>query len=196
VDLIPRYGGEIVARVVPGPQDDKFDQDATDLFYGSTFTVSDKSDRMGCRLEGPQVPAIDDAHDIVSDGVVTGAIQVPGNGQPIILLADRQTTGGYAKIGVIASVDLALVAQASPGAQIHFEQITVDEAAVLARDRMATLRDIIFDTPDESSGERWQYDIRIDGADYQVDVDADALKGHSTAVVNGIEYDVQVVPGE
>jgi antagonist of KipI len=196
VDLITRYGGEIVARVVPGPQDDKFDQDATDLFYGSTFTVSDKSDRMGCRLEGPQVPAIDDAHDIVSDGVVTGAIQVPGNGQPIILLADRQTTGGYAKIGVIASVDLALVAQASPGAQIHFEQITVDEAAVLARDRMATLRDIIFDTPDESSGERWQYDIRIDGADYQVDVDADALKGHSTAVVNGIEYDVQVVPGE
>jgi len=204
-DMIPRYGGEIVARVVPGPQDDKFDQDAVNIFYGSTFTVSDKSDRMGCRLEGPEVPATDAAHDIVSDGVVTGAIQIPGDGQPIILLADRQTTGGYVKIGVIASVDLALVAQASPGARLRFEQITVEDASELARDRMSALRNMIFDTLDArsgdtrsvgSDGERWQYDIRIGGANYQVDVDADALEGHSTAVVNGIEYNIHVVPGE
>jgi antagonist of KipI len=199
-DLVPQYGGEIVARVVPGPQDDVFDPDATAVFYNSAFTVSDKSDRMGCRLDGPEVPAIDGAHDIVSDGVVTGAIQVPGDGRPIILLADRQTTGGYAKIGAIASVDLALVAQAAPGTTVRFVQISVEEAGKLARNRMAALRDVAFVGPSTESdvmrGGRWRYDVRIDGTDYRVDVDPDALYDRTIARVNGVEYDVEVVPGE
>ena len=194
-DMLPRYGGDILARVVPGPQDDRFGPDATDVFYGSTFTVSDKSDRMGCRLEGPEVPAIGGAHDIVSDAVVTGAIQIPGDARPIILLADRQTTGGYAKIGVIASVDLALIAQASPGATVRFERISAAEAQALARARMTTLRDIIFETPGEAGGERRTYALRVGGVDYRVDIDTGAEHGATTARVNGVEYAVQIIPG-
>jgi len=194
--LIPQYGAEIVARVVPGPQDDRFGPAATAVFYGSTYTVSDKSDRMGCRLEGPEIPAIDGAHDIVSDGVVTGAIQIPGDARPIILLADRQTTGGYAKIGVIASVDLALIAQASPGATIRFEQISAGEAATLVRERMDALQDISFDRPSQAGGERQAFDLRIDGSDYRVESDPDAPDGGGTARVNGVEYVVQVLSGE
>ncbi|MFP6593978.1 MAG: biotin-dependent carboxyltransferase family protein [Dehalococcoidia bacterium] len=199
-DLLPQYGGDIVARVVPGPQDDLFDSVATATFYDSTYTVSDKSDRMGCRLEGPEVPAVDSAHDIVSDGVLSGAIQIPGDAQPIILLADRQTTGGYAKIGVIASVDLALVAQALSGATVRFERISAEGASALARDRMATLSDISFDTPAAAtvrSGElRREYDLQIDGSDYRVEITSGGEGGQTTATVNGIEYIVQVHPGE
>ncbi len=199
-DLLPQYGGDIVARVVPGPQDDLFDADATATFYNSVYTVSDKSDRMGCRLEGPEVPAIDGAHDIVSDGVLSGAIQIPGDAQPIILLADRQTTGGYAKIGVIASVDLALVAQASPGATVRFERITAEDAAALARDRTEKLRDISFDGPASGTVQgdelHREYDLQIDGSDYRVEITPGADGGQTTARVNGIEYVVHVLPGE
>jgi len=199
-DLLPQYGGDIVARVVPGPQDDLFDLDATATFYNSTYTVSDKSDRMGCRLQGPEIPAIDGTHDIVSDGVLSGAIQIPGDAQPIILLADRQTTGGYAKIGVIASVDLALVAQASPGATVRFERISAEDAAALARDRTASLRDISFDGPAsgavQSDELRREYNLQIDGSDYRVEITSGADGGQTTARVNGIEYVVRVHPGE
>jgi antagonist of KipI len=199
-NLLPQYGGDIVARVVPGPQDDLFDSDATATFYNSTYTVSDKSDRMGCRLEGPEVPAIDGAHGIVSDGVLSGAIQIPGDAQPIILLADRQTTGGYAKIGVIASVDLALVAQASPGATVRFERISAEDASALAGDHIAALRDISFDEPEleTAQGEemRREYDLRIDGSNYRVEITSEVDGDQTTAIVNGIEYVVHVHPGE
>ncbi|MBT3942305.1 MAG: biotin-dependent carboxyltransferase [Chloroflexi bacterium] len=194
--LLPHYSGEITARVVPGPQDDYFDANAIETFYTSSYTVTDKSDRMGCRLDGPEVRAVDDAHDIISDGVVTGAIQIPGDAKPIVLLADRQTTGGYAKIGVIASVDLALVAQAAPGARIHFESITADEAAHLARQRMASLRDMTFEEAPPVIENQYLYEVRIDGYDYQVDLTSGARQGQSTAVVNGIEYAIEVDPGE
>ncbi|MCH7594187.1 MAG: biotin-dependent carboxyltransferase [Chloroflexi bacterium] len=199
-DLLPHYESEIVARVVPGPQDDRFGTDATAVFYGSAYTVSEKSDRMGCRLDGPEVPAIDGAHDIVSDGVVMGSVQVPGDARPIILLADRQTTGGYAKIGVIASVDLGLIAQASPGATIRFERISAEEAQALARARMTALRDISFEAPFDTSVEvaagRRTYGLRVGGFDYQVEIDTGAQQGQTTARVNGIEYALRVEPGE
>ncbi|HIF12275.1 MAG TPA: biotin-dependent carboxyltransferase [Dehalococcoidia bacterium] len=199
-DLLPQYGGDIVARVVPGPQDDLFDSDATATFYNSAYTVSDKSDRVGSRLEGPQVPAIDGAHDIISDGVLSGAIQIPGDAQPIILLADRQTTGGYAKIGVIASVDLALVAQASPGATVRFERISAEDASALARDRIATLRDISFDGPASGTVQgndlRREYDLQIDGSGYRVEITSGVDGGQTIARVNGVEYVVHVHPGE
>ncbi|MDA1258950.1 MAG: biotin-dependent carboxyltransferase family protein [Chloroflexi bacterium] len=199
-ELLPAYGGELVARVVPGPQDDRFDAEATALFYGSVYIVSDRSDRMGCRLDGPVIRAIDGAHDIISDGVVTGAIQVPGDGQPIILLADRQTTGGYVKIGVIASVDLALVAQAAPGTAVRFERISAAEAQSLARARMAALRDVKIETrempiPDTSDPARRRYRFRIGGRDYEVDIDGNAQHVPGAAHVNGVEYNVQVNPG-
>ena len=200
LELLPQYGGDILVRVIPGPQDDLFDSDATATFYNSTYTVSDKSDRMGCRLEGAEVPAIDGAHDIVSDGVLSGAIQIPGNALPIILLADRQTTGGYPKIGVIASVDLALVAQASPGATVRFERISAEDASALARGRMETLRNISFDEPTSGTVHSEElpreYDIRVDGSEYHVEIITGMDEGQTSAIVNGIKYLVHIHPGE
>ena len=101
----PPYDAGSPVRVVLGPQHDHFTKAAVATFLESSFTVSHQADRMGLRLEGP---ALEHAggHDIVSDGIATGAIQVPGTGLPIILLADHQTTGGYPKIATVASVDL------------------------------------------------------------------------------------------
>jgi antagonist of KipI len=109
-------------RVVLGPQDDAFTPDGLAVFLSAAYTVSSRSDRMGCRLEGPPVAHRAGA-DIVSDGVAWGAVQVPGDGRPIVLLADRQTTGGYAKIATVVGVDLGLLAQVLPGDAVRFRDV-------------------------------------------------------------------------
>nr|WP_255720204.1 biotin-dependent carboxyltransferase family protein [Acuticoccus kalidii] len=120
-------GGTI--GVLPGPQHHMFPETVRDRFAAEPFTLTDALDRMGYRLEGPKIEAI--RHDIISDGIVEGAIQVPGNGQPIVLCADRAPTGGYPKIAIVASADRPRLTQHRPGDTIRFEWI--DEAA--ARDR-------------------------------------------------------------
>ena len=194
-DLLPMYGTKITARVVIGPQDDHFDAEALDTFFSATYTVTNQSDRMGCRLDGPEIPALDNSHDIVSDGVVTGAIQIPGDAKPIIMLTDHQTTGGYAKIGVIASVDLILIAQAAPGSSVRFERITVDESVALAKKQMASLRDIKFDQIPASDNQHI-YDLRIGENLFHVDISMSGGDGRSTATVNGVRYSVEVDSGE
>ena len=119
-------------RVVLGPQDDFFGADALATFLGQPYQVTRAADRMGLRLEGPQLVHAK-GFNIVSDGIAPGSIQVPGDGQPIILLADRQTTGGYPKIATVASVDLPALGRVGPGAQLHFEAITVEAAENLRR---------------------------------------------------------------
>lgn len=119
-------------RVVPGPQADHFTAQAHAAFVTTAYQVTADADRMGVRLEG-QALAHADAPEIVSDAIVPGAIQVPGNGQPIVLLADAQTAGGYPKIGTVISVDLAWVAQARPGQTLHFTWVTADQGEQLAR---------------------------------------------------------------
>lgn len=114
-------------RVVPGPQEDYFTQEGIDTFFSSPYKVLPESDRMGYRLDGSPI-AYKETVDIISDATVPGAIQVPSGGKPIILMADRQTTGGYAKIGTVISVDLPLLAQVAPGGQIRFKQVTVEQA--------------------------------------------------------------------
>lgn len=129
----PDVGLDRAARVVLGPQDDFFTEEAIETFLASTYVVSISADRMGMRLEGPPL-----AHrvgfDIVSDGIAAGAIQVPGSRKPILLLADRQTTGGYPKIATVISADLPLVGRRRPGHRMRFEAVTI-EAAVEARRR-------------------------------------------------------------
>lgn len=116
-------------RVIPGPQDDYFDSAAFDLLYGSDFTVSRDADRMGMRLQGPALAhRTDKGADIVSDGVVPGAIQVPANGQPIVLLADAQTVGGYPKIATVIAADLPRLAHLEPGTGLRFAPVSVAEA--------------------------------------------------------------------
>ena len=124
---------EITVRVVPGPQQDMFTDKGLATFYGQAYTTTTKCDRMGYRLDGPEIET-KHGSDIISDGVAFGAVQVPSHGRPIIMLADRQTTGGYAKIGTIASVDIPKLVQRPPGGKIRFESIGVQEAQALLRE--------------------------------------------------------------
>lgn len=118
-------------RVVLGPQDDHFAEAGIETFLTHTYKVTAATDRMGMRLDGPAI-AHRDGFNIVSDGIAPGAIQVPGNGLPIVLLADRQTTGGYPKIATAISADLPGLGRLAPGATIRFERVDLD-AAVAAR---------------------------------------------------------------
>ena len=110
-------------RVVLGPQDDHFTPAGLRTLLESTYTVSHASDRMGMRLEGPTLEHSAKGYNIVSDGIAPGSIQVPGNGLPIVLLADRQTTGGYPKIATVISADLPALGRMTPGAKIAFEAV-------------------------------------------------------------------------
>ena len=128
-------------RVVPGPQDDHFDAAAMAAFVGTTFHVSREADRMGLRLEGaPLQHRPDKGAEIVSDAAVPGSVQVPGNGQPIVLLADGQTAGGYPKIATVVSADLARLACAPVGSPVRFAAVSVAEAEALARAHEAALQ--------------------------------------------------------
>jgi biotin-dependent carboxylase-like uncharacterized protein len=137
----PDSGRDRKLRVMLGPQQDRFTEAAVAGLLGGEFRVSASADRMGMRLDGPKL-----AHragwDIVSDAVPLGAIQVPGSGQPILLLADRQTTGGYPKIATVISADLPLAGRHRPGDAIRFAAVTAEEAEELARAASRRLADL------------------------------------------------------
>lgn len=124
---IPVYKSDAIVRVTEGRQAQLFDENSRDAFHQEAFQISPDSDRMGYRLKGPQL-ALTEAKELVSEGIAFGSIQVPPDGQPIILMADRQTTGGYPKIGQVATVDLPKVSQLKPGERIRFEKITLEQA--------------------------------------------------------------------
>jgi KipI family sensor histidine kinase inhibitor len=123
----PRHGGPVTLRVVMGPQDDAFTEAGRRTFLESTYRVSAYADRMGYRLDGPVIAHRGSA-DIISDWVPLGGVQVPGDGKPIILLADRQTTGGYPKIATVIKPDIGVVAQLRPGDALTFRAVSVAEA--------------------------------------------------------------------
>lgn len=125
--LIPEYAGEMEIRVIMGPHTGKFAQAEKDRFLTSEYMITSQSNRMGYRLEGPKLEAIGGS-DIISDAIPLGGIQIPSNGQPIILLSERQTTGGYARIATVISGDIPLLAQAVPGTQLRFKEISIREA--------------------------------------------------------------------
>lgn len=122
----PPVPGSGPLRVVPGPQAEHF---APDALTAATWVVGPHVDRMGVRLAGAALRS--GGGDMLSDGVVPGSIQVPPDGQPIILLADAPTTGGYPKIGVVATVDLGRAGRLRPGDAVGFEVVSVEEAHVL-----------------------------------------------------------------
>jgi biotin-dependent carboxylase-like uncharacterized protein len=131
----PGYPAEIECRVVLGPQDDRFTPEGIAAFLGGPYEVTPQADRMGYRLKGPVI-AHARGHDIVSDGIPLGGIQVPGEGQPIVLLVDRQTTGGYTKIATVISVDIGRIGQTRPGQRVRFRAVGLAEAhAALAAER-------------------------------------------------------------
>lgn len=120
-------------RVIPGPQDEMFTESGIRTFYESVYEITSHSDRMGYRLTGPAVESRG-GYDILSDGIVNGSIQISGTGEPIVMMADRQTTGGYAKIASIINVDIPLFAQLRPGQKVQFTQCSVQEAQQLIRE--------------------------------------------------------------
>lgn len=137
----PTFGQEFQIRVVLGPQDGEFTENGVNAMLTSEYTVTMDSDRMGCRLEGPEI-AHESGPDVVSDGSALGSIQVPGSGQPIILLADRGTTGGYTKIATVIGPDIGLLSQALPGARIRFHAVSVEEAHEFLREQEEMIREI------------------------------------------------------
>ncbi|EAQ99432.1 biotin-dependent carboxyltransferase family protein [Congregibacter litoralis] len=124
--LRPSYHHRATVRVVPGYQHARFSRLEQRRFFGSDYTVSDRCDRMGYRLEGPPIQC--DIQGILSEGIAPGAIQIPADGQPIVLLNDRQTIGGYPKIGCALSLDSAALAQLRPGDTVTFAAISEHRA--------------------------------------------------------------------
>lgn len=122
----------IEVHAVPGPQQEYFTEAGEKAFYNGTYTITDQSDRMGYRLEGPRAES-KNGTDIISDAIPLGAVQIPPSGQPIVLLADRQTTGGYAKIAVVCSFDIPKLAQGRPGDKVRFLKTDVKTAQKLYR---------------------------------------------------------------
>lgn len=126
--LIPAYSASPEVRIVIEPRPDYFTSEAAEIFTGNIYTVAGDSDRMGCRLEGPSIPYAEGCDgNIISDGISIGSIQVAG-GRPIILMSDRQTTGGYTKLGAVIMADIPLVAQLKPGEKIKFKAVSVKAA--------------------------------------------------------------------
>jgi antagonist of KipI len=123
----PTYSGDQALRVLQGPQIDCFEEYALDLFLSAEFLVAPDSDRMGYRLAGPRL-SHSKAAEIVSDPVVGGSVQVPGSGAPIVMTADRQTTGGYPKIATVITPDIDLLGQLKPGDKLQFRRLSLAQA--------------------------------------------------------------------
>jgi len=126
-NLIPQFFDEFTVHVVLGPQLDMFTDKGVETFLSSQYKVTIESDRMGYRLDGPTIEHKDKA-EIVSDALLPGAIQVPRNGKPIVIMRDAQTTGGYPKIAVVITSDLDLLGQAKPNTIVRFSEIALEDA--------------------------------------------------------------------
>ena len=131
---IPDYSKPCTVRVIPGPNQELFSEEMLETFYSNSYEVTTQSNRMGYRLQGPPLKS-KQTGNLLSDAVIRGAIQVPLDGQPIILAADHQTTGGYPILGVIASVDFPKVAQLGVGQKLSFQAISLAEAQSLLREK-------------------------------------------------------------
>ena len=134
-EFIPDFLHDQVIRIIPGPEVHRFTFAGIKNFLTGTYEITNHSDRMGYRLAGPEIAFSGKTTDIVSAGISPGTIQVTTNGQPIVLMADRQTTGGYCRIANVASADLPLVAQMKPGETIRFREISLNEAQELVREQ-------------------------------------------------------------
>ena len=139
---VPPDPGVGPLRVVLGPQDDYFTAEAIATLAGADFMVTRAADRMGLRFDGPKL-AHRGGHDIVSDGTAAGALQVPGDGRPLLLLADRQTTGGYPKIATVCTADMPRAGRLRPGDRVRFAVIDVAAAQAARRAQEAALAMVI-----------------------------------------------------
>ncbi len=128
-EMRPDYDPDKPLLILTGLQESAFTDEGLKTLFGSEYTISNESDRMGCRFDGPdKVQHKEAGADIVSDAIPLGAVQIPGHGMPIAMLADRQTTGGYTKIGVLTPASIQKLVQRMPGMKVHFARATMEEA--------------------------------------------------------------------
>lgn len=154
-------------RVILGPQDDAFTEKGVKTFFNSTYSVTNQFDRMGCRLEGDVIEHIKDGN-IISDGISMGAVQIPSEGKPIIMLADRQTTGGYTKIANVITADFPLIAQCKFGDTIRFKAVTVTEAQDIYLSQLRRLESMRTDLDvQHAMPGSWAFTVKINGIDYR-----------------------------
>jgi biotin-dependent carboxylase-like uncharacterized protein len=159
-------------RVVWGPQDDEFADETKKLFVDSEWKISATSDRMGYRLEGPVLKHLH-GHNIVSDGTVNGSLQVPGKGQPIVLMPDRGTSGGYPKIATVITADFGRFAQTPAGHSFRFKAVGMAEAQAEAKKFWELLRTL----PERLRG--------IENTDLNIEALSDAnVAGHAVSAVD------------
>lgn len=157
-------------RVVAGPQEDGFTQEGIKTFYSCEYGVTNECDRMGYRLSGNKIEH-KEGGDIISDGIAMGAIQIPGHGMPIIMMADRQTTGGYTKIANVITVDLPKVAQKKPGDKIKFKKVSIQEAHSLLKEVEEKLGALKEQCEARKIIKTRDFNIKINGKAYEVKVE-------------------------
>ena len=173
VNNLPAYHRENEIRVILGPQDDYFTKDGLHAFLNSSYEITVNSDRMGYRLKGPKIES-KGGSDIITDGIPLGSIQVPRNGMPIIMLADRQTTGGYAKIATVISVDVDKFAQMKPGNKVKFTQVNLEEAQQLLGEREKKVTEMQFkkkETTEPKHGNTRVFKIKLEEKIYKVEIE-------------------------
>ncbi|WP_315118912.1 biotin-dependent carboxyltransferase family protein [uncultured Clostridium sp.] len=169
-EYIPTYPKDFEVRVVLGPQDDYFTQKGLDKFLSTAYKVTNECDRMGYRLEGEAIEHINGG-DIISDGINFGAIQIPSHGQPIIMMVDRQTIGGYTKIANVISIDLPKIAQAKPGDSIRFKKISIYEAQELLKKMEESITTIKKTCINKNIVKTSKLLLKVSGEEYNVKVE-------------------------
>ena len=171
-EFIPQMPNEVSIRALLGPQDEDFTAAGISTLFADVYTITNEADRMGYRMEGAVIEHATKP-DIVSDALCQGAIQVPGHGMPIVMMADRQTTGGYTKIGSVISSDLRILAQAKPGDKVRFVQVS-DEEAVAAlkveQELYAKIKTSLSGQVGQSDAKTKQYKLTVNDVEYFVTV--------------------------
>lgn len=176
----PCYSSEKPLNIVTGLQEEAFTIKGLEMLFSSEYTISSESDRMGCRFEGAKVEHTQSGADIVSDAIPLGAVQIPGHGLPIAMLADRQTTGGYTKVGVLTPASIQALVQRMPGMKVKFERATEEEAVKelidikITVDKIKQLRHAYVSRPKDTS----IFSSRLTGTDFKI-------------TVNGKTYDIK-----
>ena len=176
-ELNPALPADAPLSLMTGLQEDLFTEEGRATLFSSEYTITSESDRMGGRLDGAKIEHVNGG-DIVSDGVPLGAVQVPSHGMPIVMLADRQTTGGYTKIGVLTPLSIEALVQKMPGAAVRFRKASIDDGTAEqmkiaeAVRRVGELRCTYVSRPHVHLTERVQASTRmrltIDGKQYEV----------------------------
>jgi antagonist of KipI len=170
--FIPCYNKDNIVRVVMGPQDDYFTAEGINTFFNCSYEVTKEADRMGYRLSGTKISHKNSA-DVISDGITMGSVQVPGHGAPIIMMADRQTTGGYTKIATVITPDINIIGQLKPGDIVRFESIDIVEAHKIYKKYIKDfheIRECVAKLRSNKTSTK-NFKVRVNGKDFEVIVE-------------------------